>query len=199
MIWLIILISTPSNQDADKIESVLNKEMKKVGECCDVNKLILNLKRGKTESMLFGTKKRLKSHGRNLIVSFNDSKINFVNSYVLETEDSTFVNIRWPAKEILHSYTDPSVFFIWPRKVSDEKQWSEYHSTWNSHQNCLFVKKYIEKKQTVPILITLSTWFTTKIQTPGTMVIWLEYELWNWNCRDKAFTSVPAIILIVFL
>ena len=69
-------------KNVDKIESVLNKEMKNVGEYCDVNELLLNLKRGKTESMLFGTKKRLKSHGRDLIVSFNDSKINFVNSYV---------------------------------------------------------------------------------------------------------------------
>lgn len=69
-------------KDVDTIESVLNKEMKKVGEYCDVNELLLNLKKGKTELMLFGTKKRLKSHGRDLIVSFNDSKINFVNSYV---------------------------------------------------------------------------------------------------------------------
>ena len=43
-------------KNVDKIESVLNKEMKNVGEYCDVNELLLNLKRGKRNLCCLGLK-----------------------------------------------------------------------------------------------------------------------------------------------
>ena len=55
-----------TDSDVSKIESVLNYEMKKVGLYCNQNELLFNLKKGKTEAMLFGTQKRLKLHVRDL-------------------------------------------------------------------------------------------------------------------------------------
>ena len=55
-----------SNKNVDVIEKVLNLEMEYIGKACKENKLLLNLKKGKTEAMLFGTSKRLKLHGREL-------------------------------------------------------------------------------------------------------------------------------------
>ena len=46
----------------------------------DKNRLIVNLKKGKTERMLFGTAKRLCSHG-DLKVSLQGHLINFTSKY----------------------------------------------------------------------------------------------------------------------
>ena len=46
----------------------------------DKNRLIINLKKGKTESMLFGTAKRLCSHD-DLKVSLQGHLINFTSKY----------------------------------------------------------------------------------------------------------------------
>ncbi len=51
-----------ANNDVDVIENVLNSEMKIIGSYCSENELLLNLKKGKTESMLFGTAKRLRQN-----------------------------------------------------------------------------------------------------------------------------------------
>ena len=71
-----------ADSDVNKIESVLNYEMKKIGLYCNQNELLLNLKKGKTEAMLFGTQKRLKLHGRDLNISYNGTSITFVKEYV---------------------------------------------------------------------------------------------------------------------
>ena len=55
-----------TDSDVSKIESVLNYEMKKVGLYCNQNEHLFNLKKGKTEAMLFGAQKRLKLHVRDL-------------------------------------------------------------------------------------------------------------------------------------
>ena len=49
-----------ANKDIDVIEKVLNSEMESVRDCRE-NELVLNLKKGKTEAMLFGTAKRVNS------------------------------------------------------------------------------------------------------------------------------------------
>jgi len=56
--------------------------MELIGRYCEVNELLLNLKKGKTESMLFGTPQRLNKHGRKLIITHNGTVINFVTEYV---------------------------------------------------------------------------------------------------------------------
>ena len=70
------------DKDIDIIENVLNLEMEIVSNYCRVNELLLNLKKGKTEVMLFGTAKRLKQYGRQLNISYNGSPISFVTEYV---------------------------------------------------------------------------------------------------------------------
>ena len=70
------------DKDIDIIENVLNLEMEFVTNYCRVNELLLNLKKGKTEVMLFGTAKRLKQYGRQFNISYNGSPISFVTEYV---------------------------------------------------------------------------------------------------------------------
>ena len=64
-----------ANKDIDVIEKVLNLEMEIVGTYCRENELVLNLKKGKTEAMLFGTAKRVKQHGKELKISYNGTSI----------------------------------------------------------------------------------------------------------------------------
>ena len=71
-----------ADNDIEKIEKVLNMEMELIGEYCSNNELLLNLKKGKTEAMLFGTAKRLKQHGRDLNISYNGTSVSFVKEYV---------------------------------------------------------------------------------------------------------------------
>ena len=56
--------------------------MESVGTYCRENELMLNLKKGKTEAMLFGTAKRIKQHRRELNISYNGTSISFVSEYV---------------------------------------------------------------------------------------------------------------------
>ena len=71
-----------AENNADVIERVLNMEMEVIGKYCSKNELLLNLKKGKTEAMLFGTAKRLKQHDRDLNISYNGTSISFVKEYV---------------------------------------------------------------------------------------------------------------------
>jgi hypothetical protein len=50
--------------DVDVIENVLNSETKIIGLYCSENELVLNFKKGKTESMLFRMAKKLSQNGR---------------------------------------------------------------------------------------------------------------------------------------
>ena len=80
------------DKDIDIIENVLNLEMEIVSNYCRVNELLLNLKKGKTEVMLFGTVKRLKQNGRQLNISYNGSPISFVTEYVYLGNDNGLDN-----------------------------------------------------------------------------------------------------------
>ena len=48
------------------LKKVLNSEMESAGTYCRENELLLNLKKGQTNAMLFGTGKQVKQHGREL-------------------------------------------------------------------------------------------------------------------------------------
>ena len=65
-----------------EIEYALNSDLEAIGSYCYDNELLLNLKVGKTESILFGTAQRLSRHGRNLNLVYNNTPINFVTEYV---------------------------------------------------------------------------------------------------------------------
>ena len=71
-----------SNVDVNTIEDVLNLEMENIGEYCRGNELLLNLKKGKTEAMLFGTSKRMSKNGRDLRLQYPNTEISFVKEYV---------------------------------------------------------------------------------------------------------------------
>ena len=57
-------------KDVFIIESGLTDDMNRIENWCAQNELILNLKRGKNEAMLFGTSKRLVTQPENLNVIF---------------------------------------------------------------------------------------------------------------------------------
>ena len=71
-----------ANNDVEVLENLLNSEMKIIGSYCSENELLLNLKKGKTECMLFGTAKRLSQNGRELKIYYNGTLISFVKEYV---------------------------------------------------------------------------------------------------------------------
>ena len=71
-----------SNVDVNTIGDELNLEMDSIGEYCRENKLLLNLKKGKTEAMLFGTSKRISKNGRDLKIQHQNIEISFVKEYV---------------------------------------------------------------------------------------------------------------------
>ena len=72
-----------SHKNVNVIEETLTAEMSNIAKWLDNNRLIINLKRGETESVLFGTGKRLHSQG-NLKVSLNEHLINFVSISIWE-------------------------------------------------------------------------------------------------------------------
>ena len=70
-----------ASDDVNVVENVLDSEMKAVGSYCSDNELFLNLKKGKTESMLFGTARRLSKNGRKLKIYYNETIISCVKDY----------------------------------------------------------------------------------------------------------------------
>ena len=63
------------------IESKLNADLKNLYKYFTENELIINLKKNKTESMLFGTAKRLSSCPDELDLRYHDTKINSTTTY----------------------------------------------------------------------------------------------------------------------
>ena len=59
-----------ANDDVNVVENVLSSEMSVVESYCRNSGLFLNLKKGKTESMLLGTAKRSSLNGRELKIYY---------------------------------------------------------------------------------------------------------------------------------
>ena len=68
-----------SSSDIDEIEHTLNNEINFLKKYFDINELILNLKIGKTESMLFGTAKRIGD--KSLKIVLDNHEINHTTTY----------------------------------------------------------------------------------------------------------------------
>jgi hypothetical protein len=68
-----------AGQDISEIENQLTSEMQGVAKWLDENDLIINLNKGKTESMLLGTSRRIQSNP--IRVYLNDKLINFTTKY----------------------------------------------------------------------------------------------------------------------
>ena len=69
------------HSDAYIIERHLNTDMNSISQYFRENELIINLKKGKTEVMLFGSSKRLKQSGKSLEVVYQGTAINMVTEY----------------------------------------------------------------------------------------------------------------------
>ena len=64
-----------------EIEKVLSQDLCTVSKWLQENELVLNLKKGKTEMMLFGTKKRLNQQEREIEINYQSQPINTRNNY----------------------------------------------------------------------------------------------------------------------
>ena len=83
-------------KSAGEIESVLNSELENIFRCFIKNDLIVNLREGKTETLLFGTKRRLNMlHGK-LALKFGPFEINSTNNYTYlgSVIDKSFTKIE---------------------------------------------------------------------------------------------------------
>jgi hypothetical protein len=60
-----------ARKDIQSIQSKLSKDMDSLADWLRENELIINLKRGKTESLLFGTAQRIEKHSEPLKVSIS--------------------------------------------------------------------------------------------------------------------------------
>ena len=70
-----------SGNDVTEIERKLNLDLKNVSEYFTNNELVINLKQSKTESMLFGTSKRLSKSRKKLELWYQSTPIHAVSSY----------------------------------------------------------------------------------------------------------------------
>ena len=68
-------------KDVFIIESRLSADMNRISSWMNENELILNLKKGKTESMLFGTSKKLAAQSDILRVTFSYENVHYTTSY----------------------------------------------------------------------------------------------------------------------
>ena len=70
-----------SHKDMKKIKKVLSQDLCTVSKWLQENELVLNLKKGKTEVMLFDTKKRLNQQEREIEINYQSQHINNTNNY----------------------------------------------------------------------------------------------------------------------
>jgi hypothetical protein len=70
-----------SGKDVEAIEGALSQDLEEITRFFYQNELVINLKKGKTEIMLFGTGKRLSLQPHNVEVKYRGHSINFTMSY----------------------------------------------------------------------------------------------------------------------
>ena len=70
-----------AEKDFNKVERALCSDMERLSEWFIENKLLLNLKPGKTELLVFGTNQQLPKIPRNLKVIHNHQVVNITNLY----------------------------------------------------------------------------------------------------------------------
>ena len=88
-----------SDKDFCIIESKLSQDMAAIDTWCQENDLILNLNKGKTEAMMFGTNKSLKSHP-SLNVCYQHNAVEVTKSYkYLGVEIDSTLNLNTQFKK----------------------------------------------------------------------------------------------------
>ena len=68
-------------KNKESIEYQLNEDLKLISTYFQINQLVINLNKGKTETMLFGTSKKLSSYGKKLFLLFDDTEIQATETY----------------------------------------------------------------------------------------------------------------------
>ena len=70
-----------AHEEKETIEECLSQDCQQISKYLDETELIINLKKGKTESMLFGTARKLNKISEPFIVNYRDSIINETSCY----------------------------------------------------------------------------------------------------------------------
>ena len=70
-----------ANRDIHTIESWLNSDLDNLSSWFDENELLMNLKPGKTEVLMFGTAQRIAKTNKELDIKFKNQRINVTNTY----------------------------------------------------------------------------------------------------------------------
>ena len=70
-----------SGKDTETLENTLSQDMELIAKYFDENELVMNLKEGKTEVMLFGTRKRLSTQSHEIKVKYKSQDINITKFY----------------------------------------------------------------------------------------------------------------------
>ena len=70
-----------AGKDVGIIENTLNRELEEVERSLYENELVINLKNGKSEVVLFGTAKRLSLKDRELNIKYRGTEINITKEY----------------------------------------------------------------------------------------------------------------------
>ena len=92
-----------AGKEIDSIETKLSKDMDNLSEWLRCNELILNLKKGKTESMLFGTAQRIaKQRSRQLKVTISQPTPTEINS----TTEYKYLGVHVDSTLNLNSHFD---------------------------------------------------------------------------------------------
>lgn len=68
-----------SGKTKDSIEKLLTDDFNRVADWLEMNDLVINMKKGKTECMLFGTTQRIKN--KTLDIDYRHQSLSFTNSY----------------------------------------------------------------------------------------------------------------------
>lgn len=69
------------HHNIEEIEKALSEDLSTISTWLEENELIINLKKGKTEIMVFGTKTRLNKQEREIVVQYQSQPINVTKSY----------------------------------------------------------------------------------------------------------------------
>ena len=71
-----------SHKSIKQIEVKLQANLTNITSWLEDNRLVINMKKGKTETMLFGTEKRLSNlNNQRIDIEYNGLKVNFTSCY----------------------------------------------------------------------------------------------------------------------
>ena len=103
-----------ASKNINAIENMLNEDANLIAKWFDENNLIFNLKKGKTESVIYGTTQKLSRNRESVLININDQPVNQTNSY-------EYLGVTLDNKLLLREYVDN----IYKRMSNRVKQLSQ--------------------------------------------------------------------------